>query len=85
MNILNPWVAFFIGAGDGNRTHVVSLEGWSSTIELHPHKNGAQGRSRTGTDFKVRRILSPVRLPVSPPGQYMKWWPAGDSNAWPSD
>ena len=25
------------GAGDGNRTHVVSLEGWSSTIELHPH------------------------------------------------
>ena len=22
--------------------------------------NGAQGRSRTGTDFKVRRILSPV-------------------------
>ena len=27
----------FIGAGDGNRTHVISLEGWSSTIELHPH------------------------------------------------
>ena len=26
------------GAGDGNRTHVVSLEGWSSTIELHPQK-----------------------------------------------
>ena len=25
------------GAGDGNRTHVISLEGWSSTIELHPH------------------------------------------------
>ncbi len=25
-----------IGAGDGNRTHVTSLEGWSSTIELHP-------------------------------------------------
>ena len=25
------------GAGDGNRTHVTSLEGWSSTIELHPH------------------------------------------------
>ena len=24
------------GADDGNRTHVVSLEGWSSTIELHP-------------------------------------------------
>ena len=27
-----------IGAGDGNRTHVASLEGWNSTIELHPHK-----------------------------------------------
>ncbi len=28
---------FEAGAGDGNRTHVASLEGWSSTIELHPH------------------------------------------------
>ena len=26
----------FSRAGDGNRTHVTSLEGWSSTIELHP-------------------------------------------------
>ena len=25
-----------VGAGDGNRTHVSSLEGWCSTIELHP-------------------------------------------------
>ena len=25
------------GAGDGNRTHAASLEGWNSTIELHPH------------------------------------------------
>ena len=25
------------GAGDGNRTHIASLEGWSSAIELHPH------------------------------------------------
>ena len=24
------------GAGDGNRTRIASLEGWSSTIELHP-------------------------------------------------
>ena len=24
-------------AGDGNRTHVSSLEGWCSTIELHLH------------------------------------------------
>ena len=27
-----------IGADDGNRTHVTSLEGWCSTIELHPQK-----------------------------------------------
>src|SRR4051794_25333027 len=24
------------GAGDGNRTRMTSLEGWGSTIELHP-------------------------------------------------
>ena len=29
--------SFFKRAGDGNRTHVSSLEGWCSTIELHPH------------------------------------------------
>ena len=28
--------SFFKRAGDGNRTHVSSLEGWCSTIELHP-------------------------------------------------
>ena len=27
---------YIFGAGDGNRTHATSLEGWSSTIELHP-------------------------------------------------
>ena len=26
-----------VGAGDGNRTHAASLEGWNSTIELHSH------------------------------------------------
>lgn len=25
-----------IGAGDGNRTRTASLEGWNSTVELHP-------------------------------------------------
>ena len=33
-------------AGDGNRTHVASLEGWCSTIELHPHKFGNHLLSR---------------------------------------
>ena len=27
-----------IGAGDGNRTHIASLEGWSFTTKLHPRK-----------------------------------------------
>jgi hypothetical protein len=26
-----------VGAGEGNRTLVISLEGFCSTIELHPH------------------------------------------------
>ena len=34
------------GAGTGNRTRVSSLEGWCSTIELHPH-NGRGDRDRT--------------------------------------
>ena len=29
-------LAHIFGAGDGNRTRVSSLEGWCSTIELHP-------------------------------------------------
>ena len=37
----------FAGAGDGNRTHVTSLEGWSSTIELHPQGCGAVDEART--------------------------------------
>ena len=28
------------GAGDGNRTRIASLEGWGSTIELHPRGAG---------------------------------------------
>ena len=30
------WLPVKKRAGDGNRTHVSSLEGWCSTIELHP-------------------------------------------------
>ena len=30
--------SFRRGAGDGNRTHATSLEGWDSTTELHPHR-----------------------------------------------
>ena len=36
---VNPYLCpqVYNGAGDGNRTHATSLEGWGSTIELHPH------------------------------------------------
>ena len=41
------------GAGDGNRTHAISLEGWSSTIELHPHTTLI--RWWRGEDSNLRR------------------------------
>ena len=57
------------GALGRNRTHNLLIRSQALyPVELLAHINGAQGRSRTGTDFKVRRILSPVRLPISPPG-----------------
>ena len=55
-------------AGDGNRTHVSSLEGWCSTIELHPHvikyysiEQNAQNRNRTSDT----RIFSPLLYQLS--------------------
>src|SRR5262249_12241528 len=33
-------------AGGGNRTRIASLEGWSSTIELHPRGCGKGSRVR---------------------------------------
>jgi hypothetical protein len=51
-------------AGDGNRTHVVSLEGWSSTIELHPHRGGGS-RIRTCVDIR-RQIYSLMPLTARP-------------------
>ena len=35
-------------------------------------KAGARGRNRTGTDVTVRGILSPLRLPVPPPGRLLQ-------------
>jgi hypothetical protein len=34
----DPWpeLGFRVGAGEGNRTLMTSLEGWGSTIELRP-------------------------------------------------
>jgi hypothetical protein len=30
-------LGFLVGAGEGNRTLMTSLEGWGSAIELRPH------------------------------------------------
>ena len=56
-------------AGDGNRTHVSSLEGQCSTIELHPRnkiltyvmEKSAQNRNRTSDT----RIFSPLLYRLS--------------------
>src|SRR5689334_17204200 len=49
------------GAGDGNRTRIASLEGWSSTTELHPRvSSGSQSQHPCpswwrGKDSNLRR------------------------------
>src|SRR5699024_734953 len=42
-------------AGDENRTHVSSLEGWCSTIELHPHMIGVTGFEPATSWSQTRR------------------------------
>ena len=38
----------WVGAGDRDRTDIISLEGWGSTIELHPqNQDGGGGGIRT--------------------------------------
>ena len=56
-------------AGDGNRTHTTSLEGWSSTIELHPQPTEPESL-RTRTNLHPQKPLS---LPA-------KSWREQDSN-----
>jgi hypothetical protein len=67
---LHVSVCFFIayGAGDGNRTHATSLEGWGSTIELHPHGMcWCRGPDLNRYGRNSRQILSLLRLPIPPP------------------
>lgn len=46
------------GAGDGNRTHLTSLEGWDSTNELHPHiKLFLQDHSNYSTQSDVTEVI----------------------------
>jgi hypothetical protein len=66
------------GAGEGNRTLVLSLEGFSSTIELHPPnpKNPHQNLKLTGGEGWIRtsvlvrgQIYSLLPLTTRPPLQ----------------
>ena len=45
------------GAGDGNRTHAASLEGWNSTIELHPHAIYTTPKNNSIIEEKSQRFL----------------------------
>ena len=59
-----------IGAGEGNRTLVVSLEGFCSTIELHPHS----------PKLLLTTNVNPlIRSHVLRP-QTASWWRGLDSN-----
>src|SRR3546814_19891540 len=42
-----------VGAGGGNRTRVASLEGWSSTIELHPHRSPTRWRTEPASPGRL--------------------------------
>lgn len=45
-----------IGADDANRTRIPSLEGWNSTVELHPQEASCQGEART-LNHRLNRAL----------------------------
>jgi hypothetical protein len=60
------------GAGEGNRTLVISLEGFCSTIELHPLGLNLPGAGS--------RSLPPVFLARFRLCAYILWWRGKDSN-----
>ena len=54
-------LSYRLKAGDGNRTHVSSLEGWCSTIELHPHACGNKFTAVGVTGFEPAASWSQTR------------------------
>ena len=88
---MSPSAALAPGAGEGNRTLVISLEGFCSTIELHPRKSWCRPCSQaTGGSYGAGRRLH--RRPTYPsnPAQSPNlminrsklkfWWRGLDSN-----
>jgi hypothetical protein len=62
-----------MGADDGNRTRMTSLEGWSSTIELHPRDASAIGAmSSLPGRAGFSRIIPNVYV-VPPPTPASAW------------
>ena len=55
------------GAGEGNRTLATSLEGWGSTIELHPQKKKMVGAAgfEPATPWSQARCATKLRYAPS--------------------
>ena len=82
--IPKPSSASKSGAGEGNRTLVVSLEGFCSTIELHPHlaidldMNQPSLITRsTKAIFPLNQVCRRRDLKIS---DRLIWWRGKDSN-----
>ncbi len=71
------------GAGDGNRTHATSLEGWSSTIELHPRMFHVKVAELTGFEPAVSRVTGGHVRPLHH-SSVVIWLRGQDSNLRPS-
>ena len=52
-------------AGDGNRTRMASLEGWSSTIELRPQQ--PPNHRLTSVAYRLLRCPRPTMIGIAPP------------------
>ena len=64
-----------VGADDGNRTHAISLEGWSSTIELHPQNwSGRRDSNSRPSPWQGDA------LPLSHFRKILNWWREKDLN-----
>ena len=72
------------GAGGGNRTHITSLEGWGSTIELRPPRKPVmftQCLVAPELSFqKPNQTLTNCRLSVLATPKPSGWWRGLDSN-----
>jgi len=72
------------GAGEGNRTLTTSLEGWSSTIELHPRSLRRRARSTAKAIGHPRRRSIELSVRANAAGTlrtpWKDWWAEQDSN-----